>query len=105
MSKSETEQRWRWRVSSWKSSGLTSKQYATREGVNAGTLSYWAAELRRRDKAKGVPPLTFVEVSPEAPSSTARFEVELPTGVRVQVPIDFNAAALRRLLAVLEVSA
>lgn len=100
MSKSETEQRWRKRVSDWKASGLTCKRYAAREGLNAGTLSHWTGELRRRDKTK-TPPLTFVEVAQPLPSGAAPFEIKLPSGSRIQVPRDFDADALRRLLGVL----
>jgi len=45
-------------------------------------------------------PLTFLEMTP--PAQSEALEIVLPTGVRIRVPSDFDAAALGRLLGVLE---
>ena len=106
MSKQQTETRWRERVHKWKSSGLTCKQFAAREGLNAGTLAYWKKELNKRDRAAAastIEPLAFVEVAaPMTITNLPHFEVELPTGMRLRVPSSFDASTLRCLLDVLE---
>ncbi|MBW8028968.1 MAG: hypothetical protein GJU67_04230 [Ferrovum sp.] len=41
---------WERRVSEWKASGLTQKEYCAREGVGFSGLRYWAARLHREGK-------------------------------------------------------
>ena len=122
---------WAKRVERWKDSGLTAKEFAAEVGINASTLTYWkwrlgkeeregqGAKSNRRPKhrsrktasvdatrgleaARSAPPL--VEVQLAAPAEVP-FEVELPDGRRVRVPVTFEEDALRRLLAVLQEAA
>jgi DNA-binding transcriptional regulator YiaG len=39
--------RWERLVGRWRRSGLTSREFAARVGVNRGTLTYWAWRLKR----------------------------------------------------------
>lgn len=105
MAKQETEDRWRERVRAWKSSGLTCGRFAEREGLNAGTLSYWRSKLRKLDAARAsrsAEPLTFVELAPPPRECTDAFELVFGSGLRLQVPVNFDGSALVRLLDVLE---
>ncbi len=107
---------WSKRVERWRDSGLSAKEYAAETGLKASTLSYW--KWRLKSEAKPAPrstslakatarkqpqgrSLTFVEVAPGAIAASL-FEVELAHGVVVRVPMDFDADALGRLLAVVE---
>ena len=107
---------WSRRVSEWRRSGKTSKEFAAETGVNPGTLLWWSAKLqgergtrkgtgsRRRPKRGAAEPRglsPFVQLS--AAMVDDRFELELGTDRRlVRIPRGFDAAALERLLAVLK---
>jgi transposase len=105
-------QEWAQRVERWRRSGLTARRFAASIGVKATTLSHWAWRLnrerrdrqrpavRRRAVAGGVDATRFIELIPGR-SEERRFEIELADGRRVRVPADFDAPALRRLLALL----
>jgi hypothetical protein len=120
----ESRETWAKRVERWTDSGLTAKEFAAEVGVNPHSLKWWKWRLssaparpsteraavrrmapgarRRGSKAPSVAtsPLTFVEI----PAATAAepLELVLPSSVRVRVPSGFDAAALGRLLDVLD---
>ena len=103
---------WAGRVAGWRRSGLTAKQFAASIGVNAGTLTYWAwhlgsrrgeRELRRTARrVTSTAPATLIEVV-NSGTRDDRFELRLHSGHHVHIPAGFEAAALKRLLDVLEV--
>ena len=92
-----TRETWAGRVREWKRSGLTAAAYAEREGLNAGTLTWWSSKLGRA--TAGAPPVIEVVMAARAASA---LEVVLASGMRVAVPAGFDEATLRRLLTVLE---
>ena len=109
----ETREAWARRVERWQRSRLTAERFASREGVNPRTLTFWKWKLGRADRdtrgtAKGGSRegerLAFVEVLraavPAAPAPA--FEVVVPGGYRVSVGPGFDGATLRALLDVLE---
>lgn len=122
----EKREAWAGRVERWQRSGLTASRFASREGVNAGTLAFWKWKLRqdgrgggRRSERRveqehgGGERVAFVELvsSTSAPASVpglgpdARsgvFEVVLPAGYRVRVVPGFERGSLGELLDVLE---
>lgn len=105
---------WSKRVEKWKTSGLTAAEFAAKIGVSASSLSWWKWQLgsqRRKLAAKGrrsrskagtaaVSPLTFVEMS--AAVRGEPFEIVLASGSRIRVPVDFDVAALERLVQALD---
>jgi hypothetical protein len=110
-----SHEEWAKRVERWRDSGLTAAEFAAELGINAHSLSWWKWRLAakpakrgparrsssRRPQISSVPsPLTFLEMTP--PVQGEALEIVLPTGVRIRVPSDFDAAALGRLLGVLE---
>ena len=101
---------WEERVGQWRRSGLTAKEFARSTGVNAGSLTHWAWRLGRDARrgggtglqAAGAPrPSALVEITP-AGGADEHFELELGMGWRLRIPTTFDAAALARLLTVLE---
>jgi hypothetical protein len=112
----ESREVWIKRVERWRESGLSAAEFATEVGINAGSLRHWGWRVnadRRSEVAKGPrskDALTFVEVSaptaessPQPPPANAapeKLELVLASGVVVRVPRVFDAAALRRLLAI-----
>jgi len=80
-------------------SGASVASFAKREGLSAARVYYW----RTRLSGPSVP--GFVEMVPDECVSEPRhgvFEVVVRSGRLVRVPADFDALALRRLVAVLE---
>jgi hypothetical protein len=91
--------------------GERHQEFADRHGVECDTFRRWLylfrAERRGRrwQPGKGSAPapaiaLPLVEVQPLR-AADARFEVELPDGVRIHVPSTFETGALRRLLTII----
>ena len=85
-------------VAQWEHSGEPGVEFARRHGITPSTFGWWRRELRRL--AGGSKPVQLVEISRGEAGSG--FELRMPNGVMVRVPASFDAAALRRLLGVLE---
>lgn len=92
---------WQATIKQWERSGLTAREFCARHGLNAATLSWWRSRIRH---AGGPTPdkesIELVEIGRTDMGSGDGFGLELRNGVRVQVPMHFDAAALKQLLAV-----
>jgi hypothetical protein len=106
---STAEAKWAKRVARCERSGLSIRTFAAREGLKAGSLSFWKWKLAQRRssrpaQAAQVAPLRFVELTAKAapPIAAARFEVVLTSGRTVRVPEGFDAGELARLVGALE---
>ena len=98
---------WQKRIERWKDSGLSAEQFAAELGINAGTLRYWKYSFDKEARpavagtAAPAKAADLVEVRPVVvPAAT--FELELGLERKLRIPAQFDAAALERLLAVLE---
>ncbi|HTB72526.1 MAG TPA: transposase [Polyangiaceae bacterium] len=100
-----TEQDARSALAALHRSGKPVSVFAAEHGLDPQRLYSWR---RRLGKAE---PTTFQELIVRPPprisvvDGDAPFEVALPSGVVVRVPTSFNAAALERLLEVLQARA
>jgi len=90
-------------------SGLSMAAYATRSGVTAATLYRWKKRLGgpagSRVEARAAQSNGLIEVAiKNCPSSGTpeNFLVRLSPGRSIEVPQDFNTAALEQLLGILE---
>jgi len=92
-------------VQAWEASGLSSRAYAARAGVNPNTLVSWRWQQRRRSKTKGAPParsLEFVELHEASRGGERDAAIELRLeNLVVRVPDGFAPETLRRVLSVL----
>ena len=107
---------WQKRIERWNDSGLSAEQFAAELGINAGTLRHWKYFLGKQgrrsvsERAPMASASALVEVRASgvataavSPSpSPSPFELELGAGRKLRIPPQFDAAALERLLAVLE---
>jgi hypothetical protein len=100
---------WAKRVARLRRSGLSIREFATQEGLKAGSLSHWKWRLARRTgqraEAPRIEPLKFVELTAALPATSKRapsFKVLLRSGRAVRIPMGFDAAELARLVDVLE---
>ena len=97
----ESNELWAKRVERWRESGLSVNEFADHICVNPKTLENWKYRLQRSGgvtgsvSSKGVEVLPFMEVTAQGREP---FEVVMPSGMRVRVPMDFDGEALRRVL-------
>jgi transposase-like protein len=111
--KPQTRQIWSTRVARLAESGLDVAAFAAREGVNAHTLKNWRWKLRAKASVApvaaeqtqgGFVELIAAERALARDAATAApLELYLRGDLRVVVPSRFDADALRRLVAALEV--
>ena len=85
-------EQWRELVQRWRRSGQTRQSFARSAGVNANTLSWWAWKLKREASEPA-----FLEVVVEEPRAAPDFQLEVD-GIRILVPLGFDAGELRRLV-------
>lgn len=104
---------WAKRVRQWRHSGQTARAFAASIGVKPGSLTHWAWRLKRetagprsvRQRARRLAPGSpLVEIIPGR-LVDGGFELTLANGRRLSIPAQFESAALRQLIAVLEESA
>jgi transposase len=96
------ERQWRRRISQWRASGLSVQAFCAQHGLTPASFYHWRRVLERRAAEE---PAAFVPVQVVAdavPAQTCALEVVLADGRAVRVGPGFDAATLRRLLAVLE---
>lgn len=90
----------RW-IAQWRASGLSGRAFCERHGLATPSFYAWRRTLERR--AAGAPVFVAVQVvSDVVPSQANAVEVVLTDGRTVRVAPGFDAATLRRLLAVLQ---
>ena len=120
----EPESVWQARVSAWRSSGLSRRDFCAGEGLSPKTFGWWVWRLSRPESEVGrfVPVTVAAEPvgaiaaaaasAGEAPEPAPvgrcelamildQIEIALPDGLVVRVGAGFDAAALRRVLGVL----
>jgi len=76
-------------------------QLSARSGHPVWKLRYWQRRLERQRPKRRAPAFVAVEVAPTS-SSNAPIEITTPSGYRVQVPREFDADQLRRVLDALD---
>jgi hypothetical protein len=95
------EQQWRRWIGQWRASGLSVRAFCDRRGLAIPSFYAWRRTLERR--AAQVPAFVPVQVVADGlPAQAGGLEVVLRDGRAVRVAPGFDAATLRRLLAVLE---
>ena len=95
------ERQWRRWIGEWQTSGLSVRAFCQRRGLTVASFYHWRRMLQRR--AAGEPAFVPVQVVADAvPTQPSALEVVLTDGRAVRIAPGFDAATLRRLLAVLE---
>jgi len=105
------EQFWRGLLDEWRQSGKSVRAFCAERGVDETKFYCWRRTIAKRDgryapspkrdkSSEQLPAFVPVEVKHLAASGT--LEVVVGTGRVIRVPAEFDAAALRRLVAVLE---
>ena len=95
------ERQWRRRINQWRASGLSVRAFCAQRGLSSASFYHWRRVLARR--AAEEPAFVPVQVVADAvPTQPSALEVVLTDGRAVRIAPGFDAATLRRLLAVLE---
>ncbi len=100
---------WRQLVEGWPRSGLTQQGYCDRHGISLGSLRRWRQIFgeqhdggRTGSVVKPAPVhLIPVKLTDAAQAREAPLMLVLTDGLRIEIPCDFDAPALKRLLGVL----
>lgn len=98
----------------WESSGLSLRRFGEREGIAYAKLLYWKKKLRGggRDQEKGqgrgttpssaeLVPVEVVADATSVPTDSSSYSIWLGNGIGVDVPLGFDEAEVRRLVALL----
>jgi hypothetical protein len=103
MRRAKPEQMARW-LSRGKREGWSLTELSRHSGHPRWKLRWWQKRLERTRREVGRSGRAFVavEVTDPKPDAGAAIEVTTPSGYRLQVPHDFDAAYLRRLVEALE---
>jgi len=101
------EQFWRRMLRQWRKSGWGIAQFCRQEGLSAASFYAWRRTLAQRDAEAAVFVPVRVVASPVDPAddvdnATTGLELVLAAGRRLRIGPAFDAATLRRLLALLE---
>jgi hypothetical protein len=93
---------WSERVRAWRASGLSATDFAKPEGYRGKTLSWWASELKRREreKASAVPKVAMVRVRRRPTDHDATIFVVV-AGAQIAVRRGFDATLLREIVGAL----
>jgi transposase len=95
------ERQWRRRIEQWRASGLSVRDFCARHRLATASFYNWRRVLERRAAAE--PAFVPVQiVADKGPVQASALELVLADGRAVRVAPGFDAATLRRLLAVLE---
>jgi hypothetical protein len=96
------ERQWRRRIDQWRVSGLSVRAFCAQHGLAQASFYAWRRVLERRaaEQPAFVPVQVVADATPAGQGSA--LEVLLLDGRTVRVAPGFDAATLRRLLAVLE---
>ena len=97
----QKERQWRRWLEEWRSSGLSVRVFCERRRLSEPSFYAWRRALAKRDAER--PEFVPVQVvGDEGETAGDLLELVLAGGRSVRVPAGFDAATLRRLLAVLE---
>jgi hypothetical protein len=92
---------WRALVSAWQRSELSAAEFGRKHGVNGQRLAWWRWKLAMEPAAPAFVPVEVTSSPSTTVATSTAVEIHVAGKVLV-VPADFDVAALRCLLALLE---
>ena len=104
---------WQQRVRAGRASGLSAPRFAQREGLQVRSLYHWSWQLganigieQAMEETKPSPEIprpSFVEVPSVGliPNQNTFIEINLPSGIQLKVPQNFDPAAIQTLMSAL----
>jgi hypothetical protein len=92
---------WSGHLAAQADSGLTQKAYCQAHGLARKSFGHWKRRLSAEPPAPAPPTWLPVTVAAEPPVGAAAIVVRLGDGLSIELPTDFDAATLSRLLSVM----
>lgn len=90
-----TKEKWQELFNEWKQSGLTRAAFCRKHKLAVSTFDYWRRRIRERSRSKS----ELVKVSVNQPSKhNTKLILELPGGIRLDIPSDYCSDHLKRLI-------
>lgn len=96
----DSREEWQARLRRWERSSLSADEFAGREGISRGQLTWWVGRLRTLAREAIPAGPAFVALEPS--SVGIGVEVVLRSGAVVRVPAGFDGDTVLRLVRVLE---
>ena len=89
---------WKTHLDKWEESGLPQKEYCRQHNLIYHRFGYWKARFKSRNL-----PVKFVQVASQ-PINPGPYvlKLNLPRGWQIEIPDDFSADTLKRVLATLQ---
>ena len=98
----QKERQWRRWIDQWRASGLSVQAFCARHDLAPARFYHWRRVLERRAAEQPAPFEPVQVVADAVPAQASALEVDQTDGRAVRIAPGFDAATLRRLLAVLE---
>lgn len=93
---------WQDQINSWKTSGISQKQYCHNRSLALSTFCYWKRRLNTQEPAKPKFYPLAIPASPLEPTEAGLMLLVGPKQFQVQIKNDFSPATLKKLIATLE---
>ena len=85
----------------WERSGVSLREFCLSRRVNYNTMAWWRRQLQQRERVDQSSSYRteLVEITPSALAApSGSFELSLPNGITLRVPMRFEVGALGELL-------
>lgn len=92
---------WRGEVERWRSSGLTQKEYCSKEGLSLERFGTWKRRLEREDNSGALVAVPTGIVSSALHTSRRMLSVVVDERYRIEIPDAFTPITLQNVLQVL----
>lgn len=98
MKQTEKAQFWKQHFAAWQASSLSQAEYCKRHGLKVSNFAYWRTRSKKRQRK--LMPLSF---APHAPvSASDRLVLDLPQGIRLELPAQALGEVLPTVLRALQ---
>jgi hypothetical protein len=101
--KDDPQQFWQMAIETWRVSGLSVRQFCTKEGLSEPSFYSWRKKLAgndsQRDNQDKAEPSAFIEVAMPRSNSVA-IELLTTSGNTLRIPVGVDAATLSTVLSV-----
>ena len=90
---------WEKHLNDWKNSGLTQKNYCSREGLSYGSFKSWRGQLLEQTCSKAP---SFIEAQPVEPEKSSHnalvLQISLANGSRIGVSAQASSGIIEQVL-------
>lgn len=93
---------WQRQINSWKTSGLSQKQFCQSRSLALSTFCYWKRKVNNQAPATPKFYPLAIPASPREPTEACLILLVGPKQFQVQIKKDFSPATLKKLITTLE---